>query len=84
MIEHAFILCHGPIIQLKHLPKEVIEAVKRPVQIPTEKELSLEALELKAIKTALQKHRGHRGRAAQELGIDKSTLWRKMKRYGLL
>ena len=84
IIEHAFILCHGPIIQLKHLPKEVIEAVKRPVQIPTEKELSLEALELKAIKTALQKHRGHRGRAAQELGIDKSTLWRKMKRYGLL
>lgn len=84
IIEHAFILCRGSVIQLEHLPKEVIETVRKPVQIPTEKELSLEALEIKAIKTALQKHRGHRGRAAQELGIDKSTLWRKMKRYGLL
>ncbi|HDD44934.1 MAG TPA: PAS domain-containing protein [Candidatus Desulfofervidus auxilii] len=84
IIEHAFILCRGSVIQLEHLPREVIETVRKPVQIPTEKELSLEALEIKAIKTALQKHRGHRGRAAQELGIDKSTLWRKMKRYGLL
>ena len=36
------------------------------------------------IKRTLEKHRGHRGKTAEELGIDKSTLWRKMKRYNLL
>jgi transcriptional regulator of acetoin/glycerol metabolism len=31
----------------------------------------------------LEKHGGHRARTARELGIDASTLWRKMKRLGI-
>jgi len=34
------------------------------------------------IEEALREHDGHRGRTADALGIDKSTLWRKMKKYG--
>ncbi len=84
IIEHAFILCRGSVIQVEHLPKEVIEKTHRiPKQI-LQKELNLQLIEMKAIQKALQKHHGHRGKAAAELGIDKSTLWRKMKRYGLL
>ncbi|NLF31233.1 MAG: sigma 54-interacting transcriptional regulator [Planctomycetes bacterium] len=33
---------------------------------------------------ALQRFAGHRKRTAQAMGIDPSTLWRKMKKYGLL
>ena len=84
IIEHAFILCRGAVIQLEHLPKEIVERIHRPSRQIVGKDLGLKSLEIRAIKAALQKHHGHRGKAAAELGIDKSTLWRKMKRYGLL
>jgi transcriptional regulator of acetoin/glycerol metabolism len=35
------------------------------------------------ILAALKQHRWHRGDTAAALKIDRSTLWRKMKRYGL-
>ncbi|WP_321005372.1 helix-turn-helix domain-containing protein, partial [Enterocloster bolteae] len=36
-----------------------------------------------AVKDALELCGYHRGRTAAYLGIDKSTLWRKMKKYGI-
>jgi transcriptional regulator with PAS, ATPase and Fis domain len=39
--------------------------------------------EAKLIVRTLKKHRGNRTRAAEELGIHRVTLFRKMKRYGL-
>lgn len=44
----------------------------------------LQAGERAAIQQALAAHQGNRARTAAALGIDKSTLWRKMKRCGLL
>ncbi|MGZ8460942.1 MAG: helix-turn-helix domain-containing protein, partial [Candidatus Deferrimicrobiaceae bacterium] len=32
---------------------------------------------------ALEEHRWNKGAAASSLGIDRSTLWRKMKRLGI-
>ena len=40
--------------------------------------------ERQAIQQALAANGGNRSRTAAALGIDKSTLWRKMKRFGLL
>ena len=31
----------------------------------------------------LEKHRWHRQKAAQALGMDRTTLWRKMKKYDI-
>ena len=36
------------------------------------------------IVNTLGKFNGHRAMTAEALGIDKTTLWRKMKKYGLL
>ena len=36
------------------------------------------------IQRALEKFDGHRGKTAEYLEMDKSTLWRKMKKYDLL
>jgi PAS domain S-box-containing protein len=44
---------------------------------------SLEALERSAIEAALRRYGGHRSRAAEELGINPSTLYRKMRRLGI-
>ena len=39
--------------------------------------------EAETISRLLAKHNGNRGLAAAEMGISTTTLWRKMKRYGL-
>jgi transcriptional regulator with PAS, ATPase and Fis domain len=45
--------------------------------------LSLEKTEINMIKRALEKHKGKRKNAAQELGISERTLYRKIKEYDL-
>ena len=49
-----------------------------------EESLSLEDREKELIKKALDKHRGKRKYAAQELGISERTLYRKIKEYNLV
>jgi transcriptional regulator of acetoin/glycerol metabolism len=43
----------------------------------------LENVERDLIVRALERHRGHTAAAAKELGVHRSTLWRKIKRYGI-
>jgi PAS domain S-box-containing protein len=83
IIEHAFVLCRDSIIELRHLPQEIkqkAETIQLQPSSPSEK---LRQTEVRLIKEALQQHNGNRTRTAQELGIDKSTLWRKMKKYNI-
>jgi len=48
-----------------------------------EESLSLEDRERELIQKALEKHRGKRKYAAQELGISERTLYRKIKEFQL-
>jgi transcriptional regulator with PAS, ATPase and Fis domain len=48
-----------------------------------EESLSLEEREMELIKKALEKHRGKRKAAADELGISERTLYRKIKQFDL-
>jgi DNA-binding NtrC family response regulator len=48
-----------------------------------EESLSLEGKEQEMIKKALDRHKGKRKMAAQELGISERTLYRKLKEYNL-
>jgi two-component system nitrogen regulation response regulator GlnG len=45
--------------------------------------LNLEQLEKQAIQKAIVRHQGNLSRAAQSLGLGRTTLYRKMARYGL-
>jgi PAS domain S-box-containing protein len=81
-IEHAFILCHGGLIQPQHLPSPLREACIGTDGIPAG--LTLAEVENRMIKEALARNNGRKLAAARELGIDKTTLWRKMKRIGSL
>jgi len=84
IIEHAFVLCKEGLIQLEHLPREVVAARGR-VAIGGRGRRSgpLEEAEAALIRAALERHGGSRTRAARELGYDRVTLWRKMKKLGL-
>lgn len=80
ILERAFILCKGELIDLDSLPGEI--APQRPTatadSLSTEN--PLKAAEAGAIMQALAENDGHRERTAQALGIHKTTLIRKMKR----
>jgi PAS domain S-box-containing protein len=82
-IEHAFVICAGPIIELADLPSQF--AATRPAVAPrSAADLGpLETAEAAAIREALAAGDGHRGDAARRLGVSRNTLWRKMRRYGI-
>ncbi len=81
VIEHAFVLCHGSHIQREHLPKEFVNKIKETAKDIPKPPGKIRAAEAHLIVDALKRHAGSRTKAAQELGIDKSTLWRKIKKY---
>jgi len=84
VIEHAFVLCRGPQIEVEHLPDEVGAAPSTAIDEPESRgESPLRRAEYAAVLEALRRHGGHRRKAAAELGIDKTTLWRKMKKLGI-
>lgn len=82
ILEHAFVLCRGGLIQTAHLPPQLREDAASPVFRPG-KGLTLEAMENLVIADALRRHQGNRREAARELGINPSTLFRKLKRRGV-
>jgi len=55
----------------------------RGEEIPYEGGRTLEEMEKIYIHRTLEKNNWNRKKTAEELGIDQSTLWRKVKRYGL-
>jgi PAS domain S-box-containing protein len=80
IIEHAFVLCHGPQIKAEHLPKELTSRPQPENNLITQSGNKFRDAETQIIREVLNKHKGNRAKTAAELGIDKSTLWRKMKR----
>jgi len=79
VIEHAFVLCRGSIITTDDLPDYL-----RPAAPRSQPETSqLADLEARLIESTLRKYGWNRSRAAAELGMHKTTLWRKMKRFGI-
>jgi PAS domain S-box-containing protein len=77
IIEQAFVLCQGGIIGLNHLPLELQPRGSSPVLLPCP--MTLKVLEKDVIAETLQRCNGNRRQAARTLGIDPSTLYRKLK-----
>jgi PAS domain S-box-containing protein len=87
ILEHALIICQEDTIQLTHLPEylqarpSARKAISLGIAEPASPPENEERAELVA---ALQKFSWHRQKAASALGMDRTTLWRKMKKYGFL
>jgi transcriptional regulator with PAS, ATPase and Fis domain len=82
IIEHAFVLCHGHFLELRHVP-ESLGHFKKAGHLCVVPKTTYQDTEAVLIRQTLKKYYGHRGRTAKELGIHKTTLWRKIKKYGL-
>ena len=80
-IQRAMVLGAGPLIQVKDLPSNLLYPMTAPAEGP--EILALEELERRAIMQALEATGGDRLRAAKLLGIGKTTIYRKIRQYGL-
>ncbi|BEQ13216.1 sigma-54 interaction domain-containing protein [Desulfoferula mesophila] len=76
ILEHACLLCRGDVIKLHHLPKDLDReaACLAPEETHREKDELFQLLE---------RHNWNQTQAAAELGINRTTLWRRMKRLDI-
>ena len=82
ILEHCFVLCQGEIIERKHLPVSVCP-VSGFDQVLTGGVKTLKQMETLLIIEVLRRNKGNQAAASKDLGINKSTLYRKLKAYDI-
>jgi DNA-binding NtrC family response regulator len=81
-LEHAAVLSRGSLIEAGALPERITKRKKEPlVAERSYRNPTLEVIERAYIMYVLQAEGGNKTRAAEVLGIDPSTLYRKLSRY---
>lgn len=84
IIEQACILCRGHEIRMEHMPLYFRSAPKPAVVLPSPATVQgKRKLHPQMIAELLERHQGNRTYVAQELGVDRTTLWRWMNRHGM-
>jgi DNA-binding NtrC family response regulator len=83
-VERGVALAQGEVLDVEHLPQHLGRLTVR-VFTPelAAAPATLEAQEKEHILRALELARGNRSEAARMLGIDRVSLWRKLKKYGM-
>ena len=81
-IQRAVSLGSGPFIQIQDLPSAMLYRLARKSSSQQDR-TTLQTLERQAIRQVLQTTGGDRVRAAKLLGIGKTTIYRKLKKYGI-
>ncbi len=79
IVYHAFFLCTGNIIEKQHLPAYICNMTS----LQSNKIETVEEFEAQRIREALIRNNFNRSKTAGELGVDPSTLWRKMKKFNI-
>ncbi len=81
-LEHSVVLTRGSLIEPQHLPERITRRRKEPlVADRSYRNPTLDVIERAYIMWVLQAEGGNKTRAAEVLGIDPSTLYRKLSRY---
>ncbi len=87
ILEHALIICREDFIEPRHLPAYLHKkkTARKPDQIyGAPNGAALDRRERDRLLDALQQADWNRKKAAAALGINRTTLWRKMKKHDLL
>ena len=82
IIERAFVLCRNTVIETEHLPSELRQTPTSPSSVPPARQ-SINEIERKTIIEALEKNGWNRLAASASLGIHKTTLFRKIKKFNI-
>lgn len=76
ILEHALIMCKEPLIQPHHLPSYLLGLEQ---ELEAAMDTKMREVQTRTILQVLRKHNGNKLKAAKELGIHRTTLWRKLK-----
>jgi len=79
VIEHAYVFCSGPAIDLEHLPARIRDSRLQRGGAASD----LVDLERRFLLDVLERHRWNRSQTAEALGIHRTTLQRRIRRLGL-
>lgn len=82
IIEHAFVLCHSGMIETEHLPESLISRTQNTVN-KISHNATLDEIEIYIIRDALDRNDWNFKKTSDELGLHKSTLYRKVERFGI-
>jgi DNA-binding NtrC family response regulator len=82
IIERGVALCQGDSLEAAHLPDDLRDLSIRAFRRRDGKVVPLEEQEREYILWVLEEAHGNQTLAAQMLGIDRVSLWRKLKKYG--
>ncbi len=82
IIEHAFVICPEGQIEPHCLPDNIRALLPGPTT-QVKIDAALQSVESQVILDALKRNKYNRLKAARDLGIHKSTLFRKIKRMGI-
>ncbi len=83
VIERGVALTKGNVLEASHLPEDLRRMRLKVFRRDAGRIPSLDAQEKTYIQWVLREVDGNRSRAAAILGIDRVSLWRKLKRYGI-
>ncbi len=82
-VKHGAVLSQGNPVDLEHLPEELLQPVLMPAPEDDGSLQTLEEAERRHIMRVLEACGGQQLDAARVLNIGRTTLWRKLKTYGL-
>ncbi|MDY7033381.1 MAG: sigma 54-interacting transcriptional regulator [Thermodesulfobacteriota bacterium] len=82
ILEHAYIFCKGDTILKANLPSYIM-GIQGELERIDEGSNLIHRVETDTILSTLRRHNWNKIKTADELGIHRSTLWRKLKRMGL-
>ena len=87
ILEHTLIICQERTVHPRHLPEylQVYHAARNAAPPGRLKHLDVsDEKERQILISMLQHHNWHRSKTAKALGMDRTTLWRKIKKYGIV
>src|ERR1700761_328280 len=82
-IERAVIMAEGDVLQAKDLIFSPIETALPKSEEPQDLDLKLSTIEKNAILKVIEKHNGNISKAAKELGLTRTALYRRLSKYDI-
>lgn len=80
VLERAVIMAEGDSLTAEDL---VFSPIEKQSEIPVQKDMTLGTVEKNTILTVIKKHKGNISKSAQELGITRAALYRRLEKYDL-
>lgn len=93
MLEHAFIFCHDNVLKIEDMGddyqikiREILEPKIQTACPPAKagRPATLNSIDIHLLKQALKDNGFNRNRTAEQLSISRITLWRLMKKHGII